>query len=599
MDDEDASLDASTGGTFYADADGDRYGDPSAAVQACEAPAGTVDNGADCDDRAADISPLGTEICDGLDNDCNGTPDDDYATDAATWYADADADGFGDAANATTACTQPASAVADATDCDDTDGTAYPGSHEIETPGDGIDTDCDGNDFCEDLNCDGWPDLVFPEYRDNAGYAPESTVYYGSASGFSTTDSLDLVTTGASGVVADDIDGDGYVDLFFTSYYDGNYVTDSRIYWGSAAGHSTSDVTDLPSRAATGACIADLDSDGYKDIVVAQYYSGSSYVQSSVIYWGSSAGWSATDATDLYTIAARSCAIGDVDADGYPDLLFSGYTYSSNTGYAYLYYGSSAGYSTADLDYFSGGRFGNAYLEDVDGDGYDDVLLPNYYDGNHTTYSQLWYGSGSGLSTSNLDYLLTYGAWSAAVGDYDGDGRNDIAFASYYSGSDYSSTGTWVYYQGTTGFTSSNLVALNSIGGRHIRAADLDGDGVDDLVQSNLRSSSSWEWTPSCGWAGAAARRARPARICPPGAATTTPSATSMGTATRRWSSPASRTTPATTRAPPRSTGAPRPGSRPLPSPTCRPMGSGAPPPSSAPSTEGWVRPRRAQRGTE
>ena len=62
--------------TFYADVDGDGYGDPDAAVEACEAEAGTVDNSLDCDDGDAAVNPDGVEICDGVDNDCDAaTPD--------------------------------------------------------------------------------------------------------------------------------------------------------------------------------------------------------------------------------------------------------------------------------------------------------------------------------------------------------------------------------------------------------------------------------------------------------------------------------------------------------------------------------------------
>jgi len=61
----------------------------------------------DCDDEDATMSPLAPEICDGKDNDCDGETDEDDALDAATFFADADGDGFGDILSASVACTQP------------------------------------------------------------------------------------------------------------------------------------------------------------------------------------------------------------------------------------------------------------------------------------------------------------------------------------------------------------------------------------------------------------------------------------------------------------------------------------------------------------
>ncbi|MDH3626478.1 MAG: MopE-related protein [Acidobacteriota bacterium] len=115
------------------DQDSDGYGSPGSS--ACSAGAAL-----DCDDQDATINPAATEICDGVDNDCDGSTDV-GAADATTWFADADDDGYGDSGNPLAACVQPGGYVIDANDCDDTWWMVSPARYECHN---GVDDDCDG-----------------------------------------------------------------------------------------------------------------------------------------------------------------------------------------------------------------------------------------------------------------------------------------------------------------------------------------------------------------------------------------------------------------------------------------------------------------------
>ena len=102
-------------------------------------PLRAVSNDQDCDDSSPDISPDGIELCDGLDNDCDGTIDEDGES---IWYTDADGDGFGDASSTVTACDLPEGYAATSGDCDDNNPSTNPLADEFCA--DGIDNDCDG-----------------------------------------------------------------------------------------------------------------------------------------------------------------------------------------------------------------------------------------------------------------------------------------------------------------------------------------------------------------------------------------------------------------------------------------------------------------------
>ena len=97
----------------------------------------------DCDDNDAAVYPGADEVCDDKDNDCDGTVDGPDSVDAVVQYADADADGFGDAAVLATDCTVMSGFVENLDDCDDTNKSINPDATEVCDEAD-VDEDCDG-----------------------------------------------------------------------------------------------------------------------------------------------------------------------------------------------------------------------------------------------------------------------------------------------------------------------------------------------------------------------------------------------------------------------------------------------------------------------
>mgnify|MGYP001242790032 CR=1 FL=1 len=123
----------------YSDLDQDGYGaGPPVAAGSSPCGPGYTSIPGDCNDANPLVYPGAPEICDGLDNDCNGAVDEGLPQ---PYYADMDGDGFGDESTMIVTCAPPTGYVLRASDCDDTNAAVYPGAQEIC---DGVDNDCNG-----------------------------------------------------------------------------------------------------------------------------------------------------------------------------------------------------------------------------------------------------------------------------------------------------------------------------------------------------------------------------------------------------------------------------------------------------------------------
>ena len=426
--DESSAIDATT---WYEDADGDGYGTASATQLACYQPSGTAALATDCDDSRAESNPGATEYCNGYDDDCDGSTDEATAADASTWYIDYDRDGYGSSTYTATSCSVPSGYTDDESDCDDTDATVYPEAPEI--CGDGVVNDCDGDWFDDcgwvgDIDLSAADAIILGEaYYDNAGY---------------------------SLAVGGDFDRDGLADLAVGAM-DGDYAgTDSGAVY----------VLQGPAAAATtnvSSASAKLVGEDAGD------------------YAGTSVAW-----------------VGDMDADGYDDLLVG-----SQAGRAYLVLGpvvGELGLGSSDAELYGSSSdmvgYAVAYAGDVDSDGYDDLLVGSLDD-----EAYLWYGPVYGTeSSSGADVRFDadhsgddVGTALASGGDVDGDGLNDVlvgapgnddagssAGAAYLVLAPFSSTerlrNADVIMQGESSHDDAGLsVAL---------AGDVDGDGLPDLL---------------------------------------------------------------------------------------------------------------------
>ena len=348
-----------------------------------------------------------------------------------------------------------------------------------------------GNDW--DLNDDGYIDLVLINEWKHTDTSFEhntfSYIYWGNPSGFSELDRDSFYTVGAEAAALADINNDGYIDLIVANTgidvtYDYSYI-----YWGKPEGFSMFPDDSFFAYPNHGSIsVADVNGDGYLDALFSNW-SGSQY---SYLYWGSEEGYDFNNVQPFLTGQTHGNYICDLNNDGYLDVLFIVYSKEGHTDtWSYIFYGSPAGFSENQRDsVFTYGGGDDISIADLNGDGLLDIVIPNHSiePAGHSTYlwSYIYYQSDSGFLR---DSVFTVASWSSSVADLNDDGFLDIVFScfpyDFYYGSSF------IYWGGPSGYSTEKLSVLPTEGGSAVMLADYNNDGYVDICFGNQYPNSS------------------------------------------------------------------------------------------------------------
>ena len=413
-----------------------------------------------------------------------------------------------------------------------------------------------------DVNGDGYSDVIVGAPLNEGTESNEGMayLYLGSSTGLGTDAAWTAESNqadahfGYSVATAGDVNGDSYADVIIGArYYTGLISPEALegavfVWYGSSTGlgangtpanadwTAESDQANANFGCSVGTA-GDTNGDGCSDIIVgASWYDWTAGDEGAVFVWyGSSTGlgangtpananWTAQGNESLGFFGSSVATAGDVNGDGYADVII-GAAGGGNLDGAFVWYGASTGLNggidgtlanagwRADSDQDDsvlGGSVGTA--GDVNGDGYADVIVgARLYDNGQIDEGAafVWYGSSTGLGANgtpaNADWRAEgnqasaqFGSSVGTAGDVDGDGYADVIIGARYYTNGQTSEGAAAVYRGsavgllpTSGtpatpadadWTAERNQASAAFGHSAGTAGDVNGDGYSDII---------------------------------------------------------------------------------------------------------------------